>query len=128
MQVIAQQRDDALFVRLELFALGVMRRIHRGVLADLEFGTGKLEQIANLVIGVGMLGGAAWIVVKALAIVIGERTVGAPFGLALAAITAGNAPARPASPQPFAPRTLVVAGTGWNAWVNSGASSALGNA
>jgi divalent metal cation (Fe/Co/Zn/Cd) transporter len=72
---------------IELFALVVMRRIHRGVLADLEFGTGKLEQIANLVIGVGMLGGAAWIVVRALAIVVGERTVGAPFGLALAAIT-----------------------------------------
>jgi divalent metal cation (Fe/Co/Zn/Cd) transporter len=72
---------------IELFALVVMRRIHRGVLADLEFGTGKLEQIANLVIGVGMLGGAAWIVIKALAIVVGERTVGAPFGLALAAIT-----------------------------------------
>jgi divalent metal cation (Fe/Co/Zn/Cd) transporter len=71
---------------IELFALVVMRRIHRGVLADLEFGTGKLEQIANLVIGVGMLGGAAWIVVKALAIVVGERTVGAPLGLALAAI------------------------------------------
>jgi divalent metal cation (Fe/Co/Zn/Cd) transporter len=71
---------------IEVFALVVMRRIHRGVLADLEFGTGKLEQIANLVIGVGMLGGAAWIVVKALAIVVGERTVGAPFGLALAAV------------------------------------------
>jgi divalent metal cation (Fe/Co/Zn/Cd) transporter len=72
---------------IELFALVVMRRIHRGVLADLEFGTGKLEQIANLAIGVGMLGGGAWIVVKALAIVVGERTVGTPFGLALAAIT-----------------------------------------
>ena len=35
-------------------------------------------------------------------------------------ITEGSAPAQPASPQPFAPRTLVVAGTGWNSWVNSG--------
>jgi hypothetical protein len=32
------------------------------------------------------------------------------------------------SPQPFAPKTFVVAGTGWNWWVNNGASSARGNA
>src|SRR5438067_7931359 len=29
-------------------------------------------------------------------------------------MTDGSPPAQPASPQPFAPRTLVVAGTGWN--------------
>ena len=33
-----------------------MWRLHRGKLHDLEFGGGKLEQIANLVTGIGMLG------------------------------------------------------------------------
>ena len=42
---------------------------------------------ANLAIGVSMLGGAAWIALKALAIILGERAVGIPFGLAMAAIT-----------------------------------------
>ena len=43
-------------------------------------------------------------------------------------ITDGSAPAQPASPQPFAPNTLVLAGTGWNSWRNIGASSARGKA
>src|ERR1700732_2704990 len=70
----------------ELFSLVVMRRIHRGQLADLEFGTGKLEQVANTVIGAAMLGGAVWIVIRALTVLVGERAVGTPFGLAMAAI------------------------------------------
>ena len=41
-------------------------------------------------------------------------------------MTDGKAPAQPASPQPFAPSGLVVAGTGWLSWTKSGASSARG--
>ena len=70
---------------IEFFALMVMRRIHRGQLADLEFGTGKLEQIANTVIGAAMLGGAIWIAAGAVAMLVGERAIGTPFGLAMAA-------------------------------------------
>jgi cation diffusion facilitator family transporter len=70
----------------ELFSFIVMRRIHRGQLAELEFGTGKLEQIANTLIGAAMLGAAVWIVVRAIAMLIGERAVGPPFGLAMAAM------------------------------------------
>ena len=51
-----------LMIAIEFFAFLVLRRIHRGILADLEYGTGKLEQIANLAIGIGMLGGSIWIV------------------------------------------------------------------
>jgi divalent metal cation (Fe/Co/Zn/Cd) transporter len=40
---------------IEIFAYTVMWRLHRGRLQDLEFGGGKLEQIANLVTGIGML-------------------------------------------------------------------------
>src|SRR5262249_22185570 len=71
---------------IELFSLVVMRRIHRGELADLEFGTGKLEQIANAVIGAAMLAGALWVMGSALAELAGERAVGTPFGLAMAAM------------------------------------------
>jgi divalent metal cation (Fe/Co/Zn/Cd) transporter len=63
-----------------------MWRLHRGKLQDLEFGGGKLEQIANLVTGLGMLGAAAWIATKAMAIVSGHGEVGTPLGLALAAM------------------------------------------
>jgi divalent metal cation (Fe/Co/Zn/Cd) transporter len=71
---------------IEIFAYTVMWRLHRGKLQDLEFGGGKLEQIANLVTGLGMLGAAAWIATKAMAIVSGHGEVGTPLGLALAAM------------------------------------------
>jgi ferrous-iron efflux pump FieF len=75
-----------LMMSIEIFAYSVMWRVHRGKLHDMEFGGGKLEQIANLVTGLGMLGAAAWIATKAMAIVGGHAAVGTPLGLALAAI------------------------------------------
>ena len=56
--MVAETIRTSLMGLIELFSVLVMRRIHRGELADLEFGTGKLEQIANTVIGAAMLGGA----------------------------------------------------------------------
>jgi divalent metal cation (Fe/Co/Zn/Cd) transporter len=76
----------ALMMSIEIFAYTVMWRLHRGKLLDMEFGGGKLEQVANLVTGIGMLGAAAWIATKAMAIVGGHGEVGTPLGLALAAM------------------------------------------
>ena len=84
--ILAEAIRGSLMSLTEIFSLVVMRRIHRGQLADLEFGTGKLKQVANTVIGAAMLGGAVWIVIRALTVLVGERAVGAPFGLAMAAI------------------------------------------
>jgi ferrous-iron efflux pump FieF len=77
---------------IELFALIVMRRIHRGRTAMFEFGSGRLEQLVNLLIAVGMLGGAAWIGLAAMSkLAGGDDPTGAPIGFALAAIaTATN--------------------------------------
>jgi divalent metal cation (Fe/Co/Zn/Cd) transporter len=71
---------------MEGFSLVVMRRINRGMLADMKYGTGKLEQIANVAIALGMLGGAMWILRQAVAIVDGDESVATPLGLAMAAI------------------------------------------
>ena len=84
--LVAEVIRGGLMCLIELFALIVMRRIHRGQLADLEFGTGKLEHIANTVIGAAMLGGAIWVMASALATVARERALGTPFGLAMAAM------------------------------------------
>ena len=84
--MVAETIRTSLMGVIELFSVLVMRRIHRGELADLEFGTGKLEQIANTVIGAAMLGGAIWIAGKALAQIVGERSIGTPFGLTMAAV------------------------------------------
>jgi divalent metal cation (Fe/Co/Zn/Cd) transporter len=84
--LLAESVRGALMDAIEAFALAVMRRIHRGRLEGFEFGHGKLEQAANLAIAAGMLGGAAWIAVGAIALATGGRPIGTPLGLALAAI------------------------------------------
>ena len=83
----AEAIRGGLMLTIEAFSLLVLRRIHRGMLTDLEFGTGKLEQVANLAIAGGLLGGAVWIAAGAVAMATGQRLPGTPFGLALAAIT-----------------------------------------
>ena len=63
-----------------------MRRIHRGTLTGLEFGTGKLEQLANVLIGLGLVGGALWVGFNVVEILAGDIQIGTPLGLSLAAI------------------------------------------
>jgi len=84
--ILAEAIRTCLMIMSELFSFVVMRRIHRGQLADLEFGTGKLEQVANALIGASMLGGGIWIIVKAFGLLIGDRPVASAFGLTVAAI------------------------------------------
>src|SRR5262245_65387971 len=84
--MFAEALRASLMLAIEIFSLIVMRRIHRGVLTGFEFGAGKLEQVASLSIAVGMFGGAIWIAFGVLDIIAGERPLGTPFGLALAAM------------------------------------------
>ena len=84
--ITAEAIRGTLMDLIELFSLVVLKRIHRGEFADLEFGTGKLEQIANTVIGAAMLGGGFWIASRVVALLVGERPPGTPLGLALAAM------------------------------------------
>lgn len=86
--MLAEWIRGVLMVGTEVFALVVMRRIHRGQLIGLEFGSGKLEQAANMVIATGMFLGAAWIGLGALELALGDRPHGTPIGLAVAAILA----------------------------------------
>ncbi len=84
--IIAETIRGSAANAMEGFSLVVMRRIHRGMLADMKYGTGKLEQVANIAIALGMLGGAMWILRQAVAIVGGDEPVATPIGLAMAAI------------------------------------------
>jgi divalent metal cation (Fe/Co/Zn/Cd) transporter len=84
--MIAETIRVWLMLAVEVFSLGVMRRIHRGTLTGLEFGTGKLEQLANVLIGAGLLGGALWVGFNVVEILAGGIDTGTSLGLALAAI------------------------------------------
>lgn len=55
-----------LLILLEIVVLVLLRRIHRRRMADYEFGTGKLEQAANLAVAVALAVGALWLSAKAL--------------------------------------------------------------
>ncbi len=86
--ILAEAVRGSLMFAIEVFALIVMRRIHRGILVEFEFGVGKLAQVVNLLIAAGMLFGAASVAMGAFEIVAGSREVAPRFGLALAAIFA----------------------------------------
>jgi divalent metal cation (Fe/Co/Zn/Cd) transporter len=87
--MIAELVRGMLMTAIEVFALLVMRRIHRGRIAILEFGSHKLEQLVNLLIAGGMLAGAAWILLDVVALVQGDEAPGSPAGFAFSAIAAG---------------------------------------
>ena len=84
--MLAEAVRATLMLIIEIFSFVVMRRIHRGVLRGFEFGPGKLEQVASLAIAVGMFAGAIWIAFGVLHILAGERPLGTPLGLTLAAM------------------------------------------
>ncbi len=77
-----------LMVGLEVFSFVAMWRIHRGRFTDFEFGHGKIEQLANLGIAVGLLGGGGLILTGSIDALTGDPQVLSPLGLALGASVA----------------------------------------
>lgn len=64
--LVAEAMRGALMVLLEMVLLVVMRRIHRGRTGEYEYGVAKLEQFANLSIGVAMGAAGLWVVFSAV--------------------------------------------------------------
>ncbi len=77
-----------LMVGLEVFSFVAMWRIHRGRFIDFEYGHGKIEQLANLGIAVGLLVGGGLILETAISALTGNPQVLSPLGLALGASVA----------------------------------------
>lgn len=86
--LIAECIRGALIITIESFSLYIMRRVHRQTLFNLEFGTGKIELVANFAVATGLLIGGAWVLFKVIGILTGETALGPPLGLTLAAIVA----------------------------------------
>jgi divalent metal cation (Fe/Co/Zn/Cd) transporter len=86
--ILAEAIRGAMVIGIETFALLVMKRIHRGRTAVFEFGSGKIEQAVNMLLGVGMLIGAAWIALSIVHLLTGTADVASQGGYALAAILA----------------------------------------
>jgi cation diffusion facilitator family transporter len=71
-----------LLITIDVFALVVLRRIHRHRFAEYEFGTGKLECLVNLAVGLGMYAAAVWIVISAFNRLEGQAPA-APLSIAM---------------------------------------------
>lgn len=59
--LIGESLRAVLLIALELYLLVMLRRIHRGRMAEYEYGAAKLEQFGNLLVGAAMLLGASWV-------------------------------------------------------------------
>ncbi len=84
--IVAETVRGSLMFSLELIAYLTMRRVHRGRFHAFDYGSGKVEQIANIGIAGGMLIGGLWIVVSAIDNAVSGGDPLSSFGLALAAV------------------------------------------
>jgi len=86
--IVAELVRGTMVLTLEAFAFVMMRRIHRGRTVAFEFGSGKIEQTANLLLAGGMLFGAGWIALGAVDLLAGHGGVASPGGYALGCLFA----------------------------------------
>jgi divalent metal cation (Fe/Co/Zn/Cd) transporter len=64
--LVAEALRGSLMVALELVLLAMLRRIHRGRMTEYDYGVGKLEQFANLGIGIAMGACGLWLLVSSV--------------------------------------------------------------
>ncbi len=86
--ILAETVRGSMMFTLELIAFFTMCRVHRGRFHGFDYGSGKVEQIANIGIAGGMLIGGFWIVLSALGNALSGGNFLSSFGLALAAVFA----------------------------------------
>ncbi|MBP0493197.1 cation diffusion facilitator family transporter [Pararoseomonas indoligenes] len=63
--LVAEAIRGSLMVVLEMVLLVVLRRIHRGRITEYDYGAAKIEEFANLAIGVAMGAAGVWITISA---------------------------------------------------------------
>lgn len=64
--MLAETVRGGLLLALEVVVFLLLRRIQRGQMSEYEFGSGKVEQFANLLVGAAMALGAVWLASKAI--------------------------------------------------------------
>lgn len=71
---------------IEFYSLWLMGGIHRGRLQHFQFGIGKIEQFAWLIIGAGLVVSGLWVASKVVDSITTIQFVPSPLGLASAAV------------------------------------------
>lgn len=86
--ILAELVRGSLMFSLEAIAFLTMRRVHRGRFHAYDYGSGKVEQMANIGIAGSMLVGGLWIVLSAIQDAVSGGGSHSDLGLALAAVFA----------------------------------------
>lgn len=84
--LLAEGVRGGLMTLINLVALFVLAKIHRGALQGFDYGTGKIEQLCGIGIAFGLAVGAAWVGYDALAMASRGHSDASPLGLSLAAV------------------------------------------
>jgi divalent metal cation (Fe/Co/Zn/Cd) transporter len=83
---LAEGIRGGLMTLIDLVALFVIRKIHRGALQGYDFGTGKIEQLCSIGIALGLAAGALLIGYDAFEMAMAGHSDATPLGLSLAAV------------------------------------------
>ena len=83
--IFAEAVRASIMIFVVFTSLWLMLALHRGKLTRYEFGHGKIEQLIWVVVGLSLLFGAGWILVKVAGLILGSGYTVNPLGLALAA-------------------------------------------
>lgn len=81
-----------IFIALEIALLVTLRRIHRGRTSHYDFGAGKIEQFASLMVGTSLFLGAAWImagVIQRAGTPPSQSSLGLGFAVAISVVNLG---------------------------------------
>ena len=83
---LAEGIRGGLMTLIDLVALFVIRKIHRGALTGFDYGTGKIEELCGIGIALGLGAGALLVGYDALTMARAGHSDASPLGLALAAV------------------------------------------
>ena len=84
---LAEGIRGGLMTLVDIVALVVLRRLHRGTLTGFDFGTAKIEQLVGIAIALSLLAGAVWVGSDAVDTALRGHSDATPLGLSLAAVS-----------------------------------------
>lgn len=84
--MLGEATRGGLMTAVEIYALAVLRAVHRHRLARFQFGIGKVEQIFNLVIGVSLCLSGVWVAERMVVALLTDLQPSAPLAMAVAAV------------------------------------------
>ncbi|MEO4041030.1 cation transporter [Hoeflea sp. CAU 1731] len=84
--MLGEATRGALTLGIGYYSLWLLRAVHRNMLKGFQFGTGKIEQFAWVVVGLGMVLGALWVGQSVFRALDGDSPAASPLGLSVAAI------------------------------------------